>query len=88
MPWSVFENIDDEFKAKSKASIYNFLESVRKRGGLKGKKAEEAFHIDMESLNTAETEEAGEFYFRIGLAAKKAGEFIYFIFSKIIGGEE
>jgi len=88
MPWTVFENIDDDFKTIARSSIHNFLEEIREKGGLKGKTPDKAFDIDLESLNNTETEEKGEFYFRIGLATKKAGEFIYFVFSRKIGGEE
>jgi len=36
----------------------------------------------MQSSNTEETEELGEWYVDIGCAYKKAGEFVYFRISK------
>ena len=86
MPWTVFKNIDESFKSRANSLISTFLESVWKAGGLKGISIEEAFVVDMDSLNTEDTENAGEFYFKIGLATKKAAEFVYFVFSKKIGG--
>jgi len=80
--WVLFSNIDNDMKTRLKASIYSFLKNVWESGGLKGASAEDAFIIDLDSMNTTETEERGEFWARIGLATKKAGEFIYFVFSK------
>ena len=88
--WSKFKSIDDSYRGQGMQRIKKFLDGVWRNGGLKGvipakpnvSAPNGAYFIDINSLNTAETEEAGEFYWKIGLATKKAGEFIYFVFNR------
>jgi len=86
--WSVFKNINSRMKGRVRRSIRTFLKGIWTQGGLKGATAEEAFVIDLDSLNTAATEALGEFYGKIGLATLKGAEFVYFVFSKIIPATE
>lgn len=83
-PWVVFKNIDSRLKGRVKRSIRTFLKGVwlKGEGGLKGATEEEAFDIDVESLNTEEEGQLGNFWGKIGLATKKGAEFVYFLFSK------
>ena len=85
IPWSVFSNIDDVLKGRVKRSAGGFLRGVWNQGGLKGATTEEAYIIDLESLNTDLTEDAGEFWVKIGLATKKGAEFVFLVFSKLVG---
>ena len=88
--WSKFKSIDDSYRGQGMQRIKKFLDGVWRNGGLKGvipakpnvSEPNGAYFIDIASLNTTETEEAGEFYWKIGLATKKAGEFIYFVFQR------
>jgi phage tail sheath protein FI len=82
IPWALFKNIDDAFKGRVYRTIRAFLRTVWRGGGLKGLTEEEAFEIDLTSLNTDETEAQGEFFAKIGLATKKGARKIYFEFSK------
>jgi len=81
-PWVVFKNIDSSTKGRVRRTIRTFLKGLWESGALKGLTEEEAFIIDVKSGNDAATEAAGEFLTKIGLATKKAGEFVYFEFSK------
>ena len=85
-PWVVFSLIDDSTFKRIKRTVRKFLLGVWRSGGLKGATEEEAFEIDLDSVNTTDTEDLGEIWCRIGLATKKAGEFVYFEFQKKIGG--
>jgi hypothetical protein len=83
-PWIVFQNIDTSNLKKLKRTIDTFLTGVWNAGGLKGDTKEEAFIVDVseERVNTPERQEAGEMWCSIGLATKKAAEFVYFEFKK------
>ncbi len=84
-PWIVFKNIDTSSLKRLSKTAKKFLRGVWRAGGLKGLKEEDAFVVDVgEDVNTTEREEAGEMWCKIGLATKKAGEFVYFEFHKKI----
>ena len=83
-PWTVFKNIDTSTLKRLKKTVRKFLVGVWTAGGLKGVTEEEAFVVDVseENVNTLARQEAGEMWCRIGLATKKAGEFVYFEYFK------
>ena len=78
----MFKNIDNPNIGRLRRTIDTFLKGLWLSGALKGLVKEDAFIIDLSSLNTEETEAAGEFFGRIGLATKKAAEFVFFEFTK------
>jgi hypothetical protein len=86
-PWVVFKNIDTSNLARLKKTVEKFLRGVWLQGGLKGATEEDAFTVDVseESVNTVDRQEKGEMWCKIGLATKKAGEFVYFEFNKKVG---
>ena len=69
-----------------KRTVRKFLRGIWNQGGLKGLTEDEAFEIDVsfENVNTQDRQDAGEMWCKVGLATKKAAEFVYFEFSKKI----
>lgn len=85
-PWTVFRNIDTASLLRLKRTVRKFLRGIWNQGGLKGLTEAEAFEIDVsfENVNTQDRQDAGEMWCKVGLATKKAAEFVYFEFSKKI----